>query len=75
MVVHWRRHCDAHWRKSMFINGLGAALSAIVFLIAGITKFTAGAWLAIVVGEIARCSITARWAMLGPISGYWTGRF
>jgi amino acid transporter len=49
MVVHWRRHRDAHWRKSMFINGVGAALSAIVFLIAGITKFTAGAWLAIVV--------------------------
>jgi amino acid transporter len=49
MVVHWRRHRDAHWRRSMFINGLGAALSAIVFLIAGITKFTAGAWLAIVV--------------------------
>jgi hypothetical protein len=49
MVVHWRRHRDAHWRKSMFINGVGAALSAIVFLIAGIAKFTAGAWLAIVV--------------------------
>lgn len=49
MVVHWRRHHDAHWRKSMFINGVGAVLSAIVFLIAGITKFTAGAWLAIVV--------------------------
>ena len=49
MVVHWRRHRAAHWRKSMFINGLGATLSAIVFLIAGITKFTQGAWLAIVV--------------------------
>jgi amino acid transporter len=53
MVVHWRRHRDAHWRKSMFLNGLGAALSAIVFLIAAITKFTAGAWVAIaVVGSI-----------------------
>jgi hypothetical protein len=49
MVVHWRRHRDRHWRKSMFINGVGAALSAIVFLIAGLTKFTQGAWLAIVV--------------------------
>jgi hypothetical protein len=26
-------------------------------------------------GEIARCSITARCAMLAAISGYWTGRF
>ncbi|MEA2350138.1 MAG: hypothetical protein QOG86_1079, partial [Thermoleophilaceae bacterium] len=33
----------------MFLNGLGAALSAVVFVIAAITKFTAGAWLAIVV--------------------------
>jgi amino acid transporter len=49
MVVHWRRHRGAHWRRSMLINGLGAALSAIVFLIAGATKFTEGAWLAIVV--------------------------
>jgi hypothetical protein len=24
---------------------------------------------------IARCSITARWAMLAANSGYWTGRF
>jgi hypothetical protein len=24
---------------------------------------------------IARCSTTARWAMLAAISGYWTGRF
>jgi amino acid transporter len=49
MVIHWRCHRGAHWRRSMFINGLGAALSAIVFLIAGVTKFTEGAWLAIVV--------------------------
>jgi hypothetical protein len=31
------------------VNGLGAALSAIVFLIAGIAKFTSGAWVAILV--------------------------
>jgi hypothetical protein len=61
MVVHWRRHRDAHWRKSMFLNGLGAVLSAIVFLIAAITKFTAGAWLAIVVvGTIVTVSLRIR---------------
>jgi hypothetical protein len=49
MVVHWRRHRDAHWRRSVLINGLGAVLSAVVFLIAGITRFAAGAWLAVVV--------------------------
>jgi amino acid transporter len=49
MVVHWRRHRGAHWRKSMVFNGTGAVLSAIVFVIAGVTKFAAGAWVSILV--------------------------
>jgi amino acid transporter len=49
MVVHWWRHRGAHWRKSMVFNATGAALSAIVFVIAGVTKFTEGAWVAFVV--------------------------
>ncbi|HTR94554.1 MAG TPA: APC family permease [Trebonia sp.] len=49
MVVHWRRHRDQpHWRRSLVFNAIGAVLSGIVFVIAGITKFTAGAWVAIV---------------------------
>jgi hypothetical protein len=47
MVVHWWRHRDAHWRKSLLFNALGATLSAIVFLTAAVTKFTAGAWVAV----------------------------
>jgi amino acid transporter len=46
MVVHWRRRRGTHWRKSMAINALGSLLSAIVFVIAGATKFAAGAWVA-----------------------------
>jgi amino acid transporter len=49
MVVHWWRRRDAHWRKSMAINAVGCGLSAIVFVIAGLTKFTQGAWAALVV--------------------------
>ncbi|RMI31294.1 APC family permease [Nocardia stercoris] len=49
MVVHWWRHRDQHWRKSLVFNAVGGALSAIVFVTAGITKFLEGAWLAIVV--------------------------
>jgi amino acid transporter len=49
MVVHWRRHRDQpHWRKSLVFNATGAVLSGIVFVIAGVTKFTSGAWVAIV---------------------------
>jgi hypothetical protein len=46
MVVHWWRLRDEHWRKSMLLNGVGAALSAIVFVIAAVTKFSHGAWVA-----------------------------
>ena len=47
MVVHWWRRRDEHWRKSMLLNALGAALSAIVFVIATVTKFKQGAWVAL----------------------------
>ncbi|WP_407697684.1 APC family permease [Streptomyces corynorhini] len=47
MVVHWWRRRDRHWRKSLCFNATGALLSALVFVTAGITKFTEGAWVAI----------------------------
>ena len=49
MVMHWRRHRDQpHWRQSLVFNATGAALSGIVFVIAGVTKFTSGAWVSII---------------------------
>ncbi len=49
MVVHWRRHREkSHWRRSLVFNAIGAALSAIVFITAGVAKFTSGAWVAVV---------------------------
>jgi hypothetical protein len=47
MVVHWWRRREGHWRRSMLLNGAGAALSAIVFVIATVTKFSQGAWVAL----------------------------
>ncbi|AXI76278.1 APC family permease [Peterkaempfera bronchialis] len=47
MVVHWWRLRDRHWRKSLFFNATGGLLSAVVFITAGITKFTSGAWVAV----------------------------
>jgi amino acid transporter len=48
MVVHWRRLHDPGWKRSMIVNGTGAVGTAVVVLIAGGTKFTHGAWIALV---------------------------
>jgi len=47
MVVHWWRLRDSNWRRSMAFNATGALLSGVVFITAGITKFTAGAWVSL----------------------------
>ena len=49
MVVHWWRQRGARWRTSIAINAMGCAMSAIVFLIAAVTKFTAGAWVSLLI--------------------------
>jgi amino acid transporter len=48
MVVHWSRHHERGWRVALATNLLGAVLSALVVLIAAITKLTQGAWVVIV---------------------------
>ncbi len=49
MVMHWWRGRDPGWRRSLAFNATGGLLSAIVFITAGITKFTEGAWVSLVV--------------------------
>jgi amino acid transporter len=49
MVVHWLRKRRQGWRRGLAINLLGAVLSALVAVIAAITKFTAGAWVVVIV--------------------------
>jgi amino acid transporter len=48
MVVHWWRHRGQHWRRSLAINGFGAVLTAVVVVVAAVTKFTDGAWVVVV---------------------------
>jgi amino acid transporter len=45
MVIHWRRNREPRWRLYALINGVGAAITGVVALIVGVTKFTDGAWL------------------------------
>jgi amino acid transporter len=47
MVVHWWRDRGEHWRRSLAINGFGAALTAVVVVVAAVTKFTEGAWVVV----------------------------
>ncbi len=48
MVAYWWRHREPSWRRSLAINLLGALLSGVVAVIAAVTKFTAGAWIVVI---------------------------
>ncbi len=45
MVLHWRRLREPGWRTSAFVNGLGAAATAVVLVIVATTKALEGAWI------------------------------
>jgi amino acid transporter len=49
MVRHHMKEREPGWRGSMVVNGVGAVATGIVLLVVGISKFTKGAWLPIVV--------------------------
>jgi amino acid transporter len=47
MVRHWLRHKVRGWRYRIMINAIGAVLTGIVAIVVTSVKFTAGAWLVI----------------------------
>jgi hypothetical protein len=47
IVVHWRNHQEAAWRRSLLINAFGACATFLVAVIVAVTKFTHGAWISI----------------------------
>ncbi len=47
MVIHWRRERSRGWRLKALVNGIGAAATAITFVIVGSYKFFDGAWIAV----------------------------
>jgi amino acid transporter len=49
MVVHWWRLRGTRWRTSLLCNGFGCVCSAVVLMVAAITKFTEGAWVAMAI--------------------------
>jgi amino acid transporter len=49
MVRHHLTVRQPHWKRSVVVNGAGATATFVVLLIVGVTKFTSGAWVPIVV--------------------------
>ena len=47
MVIHWRKTHEPGWRHRMLINGFGALVTGVVFLVVVTTKFTGGAWIVV----------------------------
>ena len=45
MVVHWKKKGGAHWRFSMFVNGVGTVTTAVALAIIIVAKFQEGAWI------------------------------
>jgi amino acid transporter len=48
MVVHWLRLREPGWQRSIVINAIGAAATAVVAIIVGGTKFSEGAWISMI---------------------------
>jgi amino acid transporter len=48
MVVRWQKRREPGWHQGRIINAVGATATAIAALVVGITKFTAGAWIVVV---------------------------
>lgn len=49
MVRHWLRLREKGWRWRIWVNGVGAVVTAVVLLVLAVTKFREGAWIVVVV--------------------------
>jgi amino acid transporter len=49
MVRHHRRVQEPGWKRNTVINAVGAVATLIVLLVVGVTKFSSGAWVPLVV--------------------------
>jgi amino acid transporter len=45
MVRHWYKKRGLHWRKSAFVNGIGAIVTGITVCVVLVAKFVEGAWI------------------------------
>jgi amino acid transporter len=58
MAKHHLTHKEPGWRKGFFVNGFGAFLSLVVDVIILVTKFTAGAWVVVLLVPVLVYGLT-----------------
>jgi amino acid transporter len=49
MVARWSRRREPGWRMGICFNAAGAAATALVLLVVGLTKFLEGAWVVVII--------------------------
>jgi len=49
MVMRWKRRKEEGWKHGLLINALGATVTAVVAIVVGISKFSHGAWIVVVI--------------------------
>jgi amino acid transporter len=45
MVIHWRKERSSGWAWRSLVNGFGAVLTGVVFIVVATEKFADGAWM------------------------------
>jgi hypothetical protein len=48
MVIHWRKERSSGWAWRSVVNGFGAILTGVVFLVVAYEKFGSGAWMVLI---------------------------
>jgi hypothetical protein len=49
LVRYQLRHRSGHWRRNVFVNGLGAVVTLVVDIIVMVVKFRLGAWVVLII--------------------------
>jgi amino acid transporter len=58
MLRRWWTRREPGWQRGLVINGLGAATTAVVALVVGVSNFSSGAWLVIVLVPLMMLMLT-----------------
>ena len=48
MVIHWRKERSSGWAWRSIVNGFGAVLTGVVFVVVAYEKFLNGAWMVLI---------------------------